>query len=408
MSTVVIDVRANHDTGVSRFGLSSLAAAAPLLTRAGWRQIVVAQPHQLDRARRAVVGCDATVLCCPDEQTGFVRRSPWLRGLLSHGDVDLYFTSHYTLDRRCPVPYVFTIHDLTRIRFPEFSYTDVTFVKKFGRAELALVAEELATLTGSAWRGDATQLFGRYFRAVTEYLAERAEGIVTVSRTVADDIVGILGVDREKVNVVPCLVDTAVFRPQPPALVERVRRSMRLAGPYLLFVGLTHPNKRTGWLVDQLLAHRHRFPPGTRLVAVGGHAERTPEITSAVSAHGAADFLVYTGRVSDAELAALYSGASALVTASISEGSNLPAQEAMACGCTVIATDIPTHRETLQGAAHLYPASRGDQLADLAAQALSGRLGGGVRAYRPPRADDAGESLLDALVRAGRPAVTVR
>jgi glycosyltransferase involved in cell wall biosynthesis len=408
MSTVVIDVRANHDTGVSRFGLSSLAAAVPLLTQAGWRPIVVAQAHQMDRARQAVRGFDATVLCCPDEQTGFVRRSPWLHRLLASGDVDLYFTSHYTLDRHCPVPYVFTIHDLTRIRFPEFSYTDVTFVKKFGRAELELISDELAALTGTTTARSGQPVFPRYFRAVTEHLAERAEGIVTVSQTVADDIVGILGIDREQVRVVPCIVDTAVFRRQPPPAVDRVRRSLRLAGPYLLFVGLTHPNKRTGWLVEQLLANRHRLPTGARLVAVGGHAELTPEITNAVSAHRAADFVVYTGRVSDADLAALYSGASALVTASISEGSNLPAQEAMACGCPVIATDIPTHRETLQDAAALYPAHRGDELADLAARALSGWPIGDVRAYRPPRTDEVGAALSDALMTAGQPAFTLR
>jgi glycosyltransferase involved in cell wall biosynthesis len=397
MSTVVIDVRANHDTGVARFGLSSLAAAAPRLSAAGWRTVVVAAHHQIERARAAVRGCDATVLCCPDEQAGFVRRSPWLRDLLADTGVDLYFTSHYLLDRHCPVPYVFTIHDLTRIHFPEFSYTDTTFVKKFGPSELALIRNELAELSDEAPDG---QVFPRYFRAVTQHLAERAEGIVTVSRTVAADIENALGVDREQISVVPCPVDTRVFRRQPPAVVEKVRRSLGLNGPYLLFVGLTHPNKRTGWLLDQLLTARHRFPAEARLVAVGGHAERTPEITDTVAAHDAADFVVYTGRVSDDDLVALYSGASALVTASISEGSNLPAQEAMACGCPVIATDIPTHRETLQAAAHLYPAHRGDRLADLATQALSDGLPSAGGAYQPPRTDDVGAALFDALAAA--------
>ncbi len=403
MSTVVIDVRANHDTGVSRFGLSSLAAAAPLLHEQGWRMTVVAQEHQVQRAQRAVAGCDATVLCCPDEQTGFVRRSPWLRELLATEPVDLYFTSHYTLDRHCPVPFAFTIHDLTRLRFPEFSYSDVTFVKKFGRAELDLIRAELAELTDDDGGRDA-QVFPRYFRAITQHLARRAEGIVTVSETVSADIEAMLDVDPRRLAVVPCLVDTTVFRPQPVSAVEELRHRLNLPGPYLLFVGLTHPNKRTGWLVEQLIANRHRFPRGTRLVAVGGHAEKTPEITGAVKAHGAPDFVVYTGRVTDTELATLYSGASALVTASISEGSNLPAQEALTCGCPVIATDIPTHRETLQGAAALYPAHRGERLVELARQALVGRLAGGPGAYHPAKPERVGAALCEALLRAAAPA----
>jgi glycosyltransferase involved in cell wall biosynthesis len=309
--------------------------------------------------------------------------------------VDLYYTSHYLLDRHCPVPYAFTIHDLTRIHFPELSYTDTTFVKKFGRAELALIRDELTALTGSD--GAAEQVFPRYFRAITRYLAARAATVVTVSQTVAEDIESVLDVDQGRVAVVPCLVDTAVFGPQPAQAVERVRRSLRLSGPYLLFVGLTHPNKRTGWLLRQLLAARHRFPADARLVAVGGHAERTPEITSAVADYDASDFVVYTGRVSDADLAALYSGASALVTASISEGSNLPAQEAMACGCPVIATDIPTHRETLQGAAALFPPHRGEALAELAGRALRGQVPGNPRGYRASRTDEVGAALVDAL-----------
>ncbi len=356
--TLVFDVRANHDTGVSRYGLSVLSATAPLLAEASWRLLVVARPVQAERARRAVDPLGFQVVCGPNED-GFVRRSRWLRELLTDSAADLYFTSHYTVDRECPVPFVFTIHDLTRLRFPELSYTDASFAARFGDAELDLVREELAAL--SAWdeprQGEET--FTRYFRALNRYLAQRAERAVTVSGSTARDVQALLGVDSRR--------------------------------------GLTHPNKRFPWLVEQLARTRHRFPAGARLVAVGGHAEQIPQVTSLLAQYGAEDFVVFAGRVSDADLAALYSGAAALVTASVSEGNNLPPLEAMACGCQVIATDIPPLRETLGEAAAFYDPNRGTQLAALAEEALAGCLPDRARAFQPPTWPEAGHRLFETL-----------
>lgn len=142
---------------------------------------------------------------------------------------------------------------------------------------------------------------------------------------------------------------------------------------------------------------RHRFPDYTRLVAVGGHAEDNSEIPRLLARHGATDFVVCTGRIPDPELAALYSGASALVTASINEGNNLPPLEALACGTQVIATDIPPLRETLGPAASFYDPYRGDQLADLAGKALTGQLPDRAASFRPPTWLDAGRKLLGVL-----------
>jgi len=61
----------------------------------------------------------------------------------------------------------------------------------------------------------------------------------------------------------------------------------------------------------------------------------------------------YVGRVSDGELKALYEHAACLVFPSRYEGFGLPAIEAMACGCPVVASDIPSLRET-SGEAALY------------------------------------------------------
>jgi glycosyltransferase involved in cell wall biosynthesis len=57
--------------------------------------------------------------------------------------------------------------------------------------------------------------------------------------------------------------------------------------------------------------------------------------------------------MSDGELKSLYAHATAFVFPSLYEGFGLPPLEAMICGCPVIVSDIPPHREVC-GEAALY------------------------------------------------------
>ena len=81
-----------------------------------------------------------------------------------------------------------------------------------------------------------------------------------------------------------------------------------------------------------------------------------------------------TGAVSDDELAAIYTGAHALVFPSDDEGFGLPPVEALACGTPVAASDVPALREVLDGRATLSAVD------DLDGLDRRGRIG---RAPRP-------------------------
>ena len=73
--------------------------------------------------------------------------------------------------------------------------------------------------------------------------------------------------------------------------------------------------------------------------------------------------LVFHDGASDAEYAALLDAATALVTASLDEGSGCPLVEAMQLGMPVVVTDIPIFRE-IGGTAALYsPAGDAEALA---------------------------------------------
>jgi glycosyltransferase involved in cell wall biosynthesis len=398
--TLVLDVRANHRTGVSRYGLSLLRSAATTLVQDGWDLDVVVQPWQHEPARAALAGLRSAVRLHPiDQDAGFLRRSPAVRDLAA--EADLFYTTHYLVDRECPIPFVPTVHDLTRIRLPQFNYSDTDFTDRFGRAELTAVEAELDALT--AWHDPSLApagTFTRYIAAATRNMITSAARVVTVSQASANEITWLLPDATTEIDVVPGGVDTTTFRPRPITEVEAARRSLDVAGPYLLFVGLTHQHKRLDWLTTALMRARAWLPLGSRLVVVGGHAKKSP--AAGWLEDGSTDdrFVVFAGRVDDDQLAALYSGAAALLTASLAEGYGLPVQEALACACEVIATALPATQETAGQAAHTYPPDSAVAMVDLAAAALHGLLTQRGAGHPTPRWERSGELLAQVVHRA--------
>jgi glycosyltransferase involved in cell wall biosynthesis len=160
---------------------------------------------------------------------------------------------------------------------------------------------------------------------------QRAMRAIVPTEAVAGDAVARLGLQRERIAVVPEAPDPKMFE-RPAEEVEQVRERFGLPGRYLLWVGsLRHPDPRKQ--VAQLTAAPRELP----LVLVGPTRPWAHELGG----------VTLTGEVSDDELAAIYSGAHALVLASEEEGFGLPAVEALACGTPVAACEAPALREVL-------------------------------------------------------------
>jgi glycosyltransferase involved in cell wall biosynthesis len=79
---------------------------------------------------------------------------------------------------------------------------------------------------------------------------------------------------------------------------------------------------------------------------------------------------VLTGFVDDADLPAVYSGATCFVFPSIYEGFGLPVLEAMACGAPVVASNASSIPEVVGEAALLVDPTNVSAIADAIAQAI--------------------------------------
>jgi glycosyltransferase involved in cell wall biosynthesis len=194
--------------------------------------------------------------------------------------------------------------------------------------------------------------FSRYERAWHRLarpraLARRAAAVTTDSHAVAAELRAAWGVQAT-------VVSPGVALPAPARAVP---------GRYLLFVGAREPRKGVDVLTAAHARARERGLDA-ELVLVGDGGRR----------------------VDDAQLAALYAGALAVVAPSHVEGFGLPALEAGALGTPAIVSDLPCFAETLGDAALRIAPGDPEALADamlrLAADDdLRTRLGAAAREH---------------------------
>jgi glycosyltransferase involved in cell wall biosynthesis len=190
---------------------------------------------------------------------------------------------------RTPVPLVVTIHDLAVLRHP--------------------------------------QAFNRWTRSFSAFalprVARAARRIVVGSEFTRGEVLTLLGVDEDKVRVVPYGVG------------EPFRAEGRASGgDFVLAVSTLEPRKNFQRLLD-----------GFRRAELDGFELRVVGAAGWGRVHVDGDRVRWLGEVGDEELARLYRGAACVAYVSLYEGFGLPVLEAMASAAPVVAPEGPPFGE---------------------------------------------------------------
>ncbi|MFZ1983618.1 MAG: glycosyltransferase [Desulfatitalea sp.] len=180
-------------------------------------------------------------------------------------------------------------------------------------------------------------------------LAQSADRIVAPSRGEQANLMGLYGVPREKISVLPCGVDLALFQPRERAASRR-RLGLPAEEETILFVGRFAPLKGLENLIQAAALLRPRRPHLTLLI-VGGDGPLSPDTRALMhQAHqlGMALAVRFTGRVAQTELPHYYAAADLLALPSYYESFGLVVLEALACGTPVAATAVGVVPDVIQ------------------------------------------------------------
>jgi glycosyltransferase involved in cell wall biosynthesis len=206
------------------------------------------------------------------------------------------------------------------------------------------------------------ELLSRAMRLGTELLvppaARRAHRLITVSNASRDDMVRLLGVQADRINVVP----NGWTPPGAPGDPARAR-SLLEAGDraVALSVASDLPHKKLGVLVDALAL----LPPAERpLVALAGHGTDSGALAARAVRQGVAADLRPLGSVDAPTLEDLYAAAAMVISPTLGEGFGLPVLEALGRGIPVACSDLPALREVAGECAIWFPPGDASGAAD--------------------------------------------
>ncbi|KUI25453.1 glycosyltransferase family 1 protein [Mycobacterium sp. GA-2829] len=194
-----------------------------------------------------------------------------------------------------------------------------------------------------------------YARAMLGADARLCHRIFTVSEATAATLRDIE--PKAPITVTPIPIDEVWLQPADPDLSP-------VDGRYLLYVGNTKVYKNLP-LVLEVFAGLANTIPHKLVIAGGGASLRTLDDRVRRLAEDNPDRVLVTGQLDFAALRALVANAELLIMPSLHEGAGLPPLEAMASRTAVVASSIPSIRETCGDGADFFDPHRPDQLAAL-------------------------------------------
>lgn len=236
--------------------------------------------------------------------------------ILEKDKLNLVHFPYFSVPIFYKLPYVITIHDLILHHFP---------------------TGEASTLPLPIY-----QLKHAAYKTVIEKAAQKAEKIIAVSKATKNEIIDHLHIKEEKITVIHEGFDKSL------SLNTEGKKSKNT----LLHVGNLYPHKNMERVLDalQILINKNI---DVRLTIVGRKDFFYQKFVKKVNSQGLGSVVDFKGEVSDKELQHLYITSTATIVPSLMEGFGLPALEAMANRCLVLASNIPSLKE-VGGEAPIY------------------------------------------------------
>jgi len=189
-----------------------------------------------------------------------------------------------------------------------------------------------------------------YFRFFFRKFARKAVRIATISEYSKMDIATFYKINPDKIDNVSCGINSN-FSPLTEKEIETTRARWSNGKPYFFFVGSMHPRKNIKRLIEAFNLFKKNTGSEFKLLLGGSMLWDKASIESSYSGSDYKEDIVFTGRLSDADLQKVLGSAYALSFVPIFEGFGLPIVEAMQSGVPVICSNVTSMPEVAGNAA---------------------------------------------------------
>jgi len=199
---------------------------------------------------------------------------------------------------------------------------------------------------------DIPFLVRKYYSAMFPRFARKATRIATVSEYSKSDIAKTYSIDPSRIDVVYNGAGS-IFKPYSQSDQIQTRQKFAQGNEYFFFIGTLHPRKNLVNLFAAFDRFKKNNSTGVKLLLAGARMWWTDEIRLSYERMEHRDDVIFTGRVSDTELASLMASALALTYVSYFEGFGIPILEAFHCDTPVITSNVTSMPEVAGNAAVL-------------------------------------------------------
>lgn len=253
------------------------------------------------------------------------------------------------------MPYLFLRQKLDLVHFPYQNFAPCfLYPNKFVMTVHDVTIAKVQTGRIANFPYPLPELKQYFFSFFLKLAVKRASSVITVSETSKRDLIKLSSVASDRIKV--------IYESGELSTEEGIPEMLPNLGKYFLYVGSAHPHKNIPFLIQAFIRTGLK---GVKLILVGDDDFFYPQLKKLIQTYHWGDKIFFAGYASDEALVQYYRKATALVFPTLAEGFGLPAIEAMANNCLVLASDIASLREICSDAALYFDPKNSHELSDL-------------------------------------------
>jgi len=192
-----------------------------------------------------------------------------------------------------------------------------------------------------------------YLHLMMKLTIKKAPLLLPISQSTAQELRSMFHVHPHRMKIIPIILGLQ-FKPADKKKIMSFRTKYKLPEKFWLYVAHFYPHKNHIRLLQSYHELKSKSLHPWPLVLRGDPKGSEMDIKEWINLLNLKRDIIMLPKLDEEALSTLYSAATALIFPSLYEGCGLPIVEAMACGCPIIASNIPVIKEFASDSAYYF------------------------------------------------------